>query len=217
MKKVLLSLSLLLSLSINAFASAPDLSIGSISAFAGQLITVPVTADFSVPVGSVQLTVKYDPALLTVTSVALGSANPGWFILNNPQTPGTLLVGMFSTAGIPLSGNGQVIANINFTVNANPGAATLTSPNLNLSAVMFDETNINTLINGNFTLGLLGDVNGDGKVTIADAQLITQEVVGLTTFTPAQIQSGELDGTSSVDIYDAYLIAEYVAGITSKP
>lgn len=61
-----------------------------------------------------------------------------------------------------------------------------------------------------------GDVNGDGSITIADAELVAQSVVGLKTLTTAQQTAAEVDGKNSVDIYDAFLIAEYVLGQISK-
>jgi parallel beta-helix repeat protein len=60
-----------------------------------------------------------------------------------------------------------------------------------------------------------GDVDGDGAVTIADAELTAQYSMGLTV--PNLIQANAMvDGKSAVDIYDAFLIAEYVMGQISK-
>lgn len=205
-----------LTFSGNSFAAAPDLSAGSVSGFPGQSVTVPIVADFSVPVGSSQFTLKYDPNLLTITGVTIGAANTGWTIVDNPNTPGTVIVGMFSTAGTPISGTAQTIANINFTVNATPGTPTLTAPNLDLSSAVFDTATVTALTNGEFTLGLLGNPTGSGKVSVADALLVAQDVVGITTLTPFQQTEAEVDGTTTVNIYDAFLIAEYTAGIITK-
>jgi hypothetical protein len=66
-----------------------------------------------------------------------------------------------------------------------------------------------------------GDMNGDGQVTIADALLALQTVVGLYVATPQQILranvaplvNGEPDPTgSSVTIADALLILQKVVG-----
>jgi hypothetical protein len=64
--------------------------------------------------------------------------------------------------------------------------------------------------------GLLGDVNSDGGVNIADAELTAQAAEGLISLTSTQQQAAGVDGTGQVDIYDAYLIAEYAAGLITK-
>lgn len=214
MKKLLLTI-LFSILAFKVFAAAPDVSIGSAVAFPSQTFSVPVTADFSIPVGSSSFTIKYDPAILTLTSITTGSSNSSWLIVSNP-TSGSVNVGMFSATGIDISGTAQQIAVANFTVNTSPGTATLVSPNIDISNVVFDNNSIPTVTNGNFTLGLLGDVNGDGKVTIADATLIAQSVVGLTALTTIQTLAAEVDHSSKVNIYDCLLIAQYSTNIINK-
>lgn len=216
MKNLLIAVLLAVGLLVTSqvFAAAPDLSIGSATGGVGTTVQIPVMADLSIPIFSNEFTVTYDPALLTPTSVTAGSANSGWTVVDNPNTAGTLIIGMFSAAGTSISGNAQQIAVINFTVNAGPG--TLASPNLTLSNAVFDDNTVTNFINGNFTLSLLGDVNGDGKVTLADAVLTAQAAVGITSLTPVQQTAAEVDGTGKVDIYDAALIAQYVAGVINK-
>lgn len=215
MNKLILT-AIFMIIGMNVYAAAPDINVGSATGFSGALVSIPIIADFSVSVGSSQFVLKFDPNLLTLGNITVGSGNTGWFITSFSPSPGTINIGMFSTTGIPISGTAQQIVVINFTVNAIPGSATLTSPNLDLTSVYFDNNSISTITNGNFSLGILGDVNGDSKVTIADAQLVAQEVVGSTTLTPTQITASEVDGNSKVDIYDAFLIVQYSLGIITK-
>lgn len=65
-----------------------------------------------------------------------------------------------------------------------------------------------------------GDLNGaaNGAVTIYDAELVAQYVVGLITLTPAQIQEAEVSSATETapTIYDAFLIAEYAVGLITQ-
>lgn len=210
MKKILLT-ALFLTLSFKAFAAAPDLTIGSVTGYAGQTVGIPVIADFSVPVFSLMFTVKYDPALLTPTSVTVGSSDASWFIDDNPNTAGTLIVGMFSAQGTAITNAGQQVAVINFTVKTGPG--TLPNPNLMLSSIVFDTASITAVTNGNFTLSLFGDVDGNGKIDINDAIAVSMYSVGLITLTPTQLAAADVSKDGKVTIYDAAIIAQYVAGI----
>lgn len=194
------------------FAAAPDLTIGSGTGQPGQTITIPITADLSIPVYSYQFTVTYDPSLLTPVSVTTGSADANWFIDDNPNTPGTLVVGSFlTTATGTLSGSAQQIAVINFTVNATP-KATLATPNLNLSAAWFDNTAITAFTNGTFSLSVIGDVDVDGKITENDAVLVLKYILGLGTLTPAQMAVADVNKDGKVTLIDSAEIEEYAIG-----
>jgi PAS domain-containing protein len=66
----------------------------------------------------------------------------------------------------------------------------------------------------------IGDVNGDGIINAADAELISQYCARLVTLTPTQLAAANVSGNSngSVNSGDATLILEYIAGqITSFP
>jgi len=64
--------------------------------------------------------------------------------------------------------------------------------------------------------GLKGDVDGDGKITILDARLVMEEIMGLRTLTQEQRERGDVappSGTLTID--DAHFIAEIVVGLRS--
>lgn len=207
--RILLTIFLFLNIG-KAFAAAPDIAIGSISAFPGQTISVPVTADFDKGYISAQFKLKYDPNLLTPTAVNPGTDNSSWAVVSNFSSPGLINIGMYNTASI--TGNAKKIAMVNFTVNTTPGTPTLTAPNLQLSNVIFDQVNVTTITNGNFTIPY-GDVNADGTITAADAALVAQEVVGLATFSAAQMSAADVSKDGTVTMYDAALIAQFAIGV----
>ena len=62
------------------------------------------------------------------------------------------------------------------------------------------------------TFGLLGDVDGDGSVTFADADRVLEAVIGMTTLTPQQEEDADVDGTGAVDVKDALMIQQFAAG-----
>lgn len=210
--KIILKLTLLLLISTNVFASAPDLIVGSASSQAGQTINIPVTIDLTTGIISDQFDIKYDANLLTPTNVTIGTANPTWSIFFNKTVAGTLKIGMFSTA--PLTGANLNIANITFTTKAPAvGSTLLPTPNLTASNVLFDQAIITSVTNGNFTLNILGDVNQDGQITAADASLVAQYVVSLSTLTTIQQSNADVSKDGTITMYDAAKIAQFAIGI----
>ena len=58
----------------------------------------------------------------------------------------------------------------------------------------------------------LGDVNGDGKITIKDATLIKYYVVGKIALSEDQLKNANVNGDNVVDIRDASMIVLYLIG-----
>lgn len=61
------------------------------------------------------------------------------------------------------------------------------------------------------TAPALGDVNGDGKVSIADAKLVLKTVAGLTMLTESQKQVADINNDGKISIVDARGILRIVA------
>lgn len=214
MKKLLLAMFLIVA-AIPAFADTSNLVIGSTSGFSTQTVSIPITANITVGTIAAQFDVQYDPALLTFTGITVGSSNTGWAVVSNVKTPGKLRVGMYNTAQI--IGNSLQLALLNFTVITPASGATLLAlPNLVLSNAYFNEYSVVNLVNGSFTLKLLGDVDNNGKVEAADATLVAQYALELTTLTADQLQVADVSGNGTVSFYDASLIAQYAKGIITK-
>ncbi|MBQ7346081.1 MAG: PQQ-binding-like beta-propeller repeat protein [Oscillospiraceae bacterium] len=65
---------------------------------------------------------------------------------------------------------------------------------------------------------LLGDVNGNGKIDIVDANMISGHYNGTVGLTQTQLASADVNGDGRVDIVDANLVAAYYNGaITAFP
>ena len=63
---------------------------------------------------------------------------------------------------------------------------------------------------------MLGDVNGDGKISVLDATLIQKYLAGLVTFSDTQKAAADVNGDGSVSVIDATLIQKYIAGLIDK-
>ena len=63
---------------------------------------------------------------------------------------------------------------------------------------------------------LLGDVNGDGQVTVVDATLIQKYIAGLVTLSDTQKAAADVNNDGSVSIVDATQIQKYIAGLIDK-
>ena len=150
-----------------------DLSVTSVSGIPGSTVSVSVLGDFSQAVNSVQFNLQFDPNLLSISSVAAGSADSSWTVVENPNTPGVVTVGMFNSGGAvsTLSGPQQQIAFITFTVNNTPGSSAASCA-LAFSNIIFDTTRVSQLTNGTFTIipanyTLTVSVSGNGVVSAA--------------------------------------------------
>src|SRR5664280_3502753 len=64
---------------------------------------------------------------------------------------------------------------------------------------------------------VVGDVNGDGVVTMADALLLAQSIVGIATLTPAQQLAADVNGDGFITMADTLVTAQIVAGVTTPP
>jgi len=66
--------------------------------------------------------------------------------------------------------------------------------------------------------GLLGDVDDDGQITTADAQMVLETVVGIRTLSPTEEAAADVDGNGAVDVADAQWIAQFASGaVTAFP
>lgn len=126
--KVLIAFCICCSFVSMVSAAAMNIGIGTISGGTGSTIDVPVTISNAKDLGSMDIVVSYDPAVLSVVSVEKGILNNG-MIMANSDTPGTIAIGIVDANGI--NGEGAV-AVIRFKVNGPNGA---TSP-LTITSVL---------------------------------------------------------------------------------
>ena len=61
--------------------------------------------------------------------------------------------------------------------------------------------------------GNYGDINNDGYVTQADADMVAEHVVGVITLTSKQLARADIYGDGNITARNATLIAKYAAGV----
>ncbi len=61
--------------------------------------------------------------------------------------------------------------------------------------------------------GEMGDVDGDGWVTMNDANMIAQWVVGNIELSDEQLRRADVNADGEVTIVDAMFIAQYIEGL----
>ena len=65
---------------------------------------------------------------------------------------------------------------------------------------------------GPYTVCLIGDINADSKINSADALLVLQHVVGITTLSKDAFNRGDMDSNGKVNSYDALQILYKAVG-----
>lgn len=100
---------------------------------------------------------------------------------------------------------------ITWLESVNPYFVTFTTDN---QPVDWNTPNLasNVTITTRGAVGLMGDLNGDGSVTAADAVLLAKHLIGLSGLDEAQLAQADLDGDGSITAADAVLLAKKLVG-----
>ncbi len=169
-----------------------------------QTVTVKLTAKdlegANVSSTNGVVTVTFDSAALTLTNVLVN----GDYISVN-QADGSVTFGYVKMDGFAAN---DVIATLVFDVQDTSAASiTVTYKEVNDTTPNFSKE---IELDGE---GLLGDVNGDGKVDTTDAKLIMQLDLGLITENDLIMEVADVNGDGKVDTTDAKLIMQLDLGL----
>ena len=63
---------------------------------------------------------------------------------------------------------------------------------------------------------IVGDVNGDGKVSVLDATEIQKYLAGTVKFDDGQKAVGDVNGDGVISVTDATVIQKYIVGLVTK-
>jgi hypothetical protein len=90
----------------------------------GQIIQVPITASPADGVFGIDMTVTYNPAVLTAQDVTVAgiAASAGFVVIKNLNTPGQIVISMFGPQD-PLAGSGEIV-HVQFQVAGSIGSST---------------------------------------------------------------------------------------------
>lgn len=219
---------------LTTVALCNSVSIPSYTTLNGNAVVASINVDNTTgnALQSTDLTLVYNPAVLTYNSASLGSVTAGSVLNINSSTPGTLVVSIFNAT--PFSGAGSML-DITFNTVGQPGSSTP----LAFSAFKFNEgTQCISTSNGsvsvisgtitgtvsygnsipaatrhvpNTTIDAVGAVNASVLTNLSGAYSISSLGAGSYTVTPSK--SGEVNG--SVTGFDAAQIAMWVVGTTT--
>lgn len=196
-----------------------QLSVGNYRGLS-QEVTVPVS--IKSPSGVAALTFKVAPSSsdVTVESVTRGAGLPAnaEMVPYIPQNKSYANVGIYLSSGNIKQGGDLV--NISFAHNESEGSGPFTLELTIIDAFDADGERINsTPVNGYIDVKVMyGDLNRSDTVTVADALLAMNAVVGSLPLSQELKDAGNVSRASSdpagnLTIYDVLLIAQYAAGI----
>jgi hypothetical protein len=131
MRKILYAL-LLVSLISVASGASLFVSIGDIQGSPDSTVQVPITFEGARDVGSVDITLKYDPSVLKAVSVETVDLGKNAIMESNLANPGQVNIALVDASGI--NGEGE-IATISFSVLGETGSS---SPLSLLEASVYD-------------------------------------------------------------------------------
>jgi hypothetical protein len=159
--------------------------------------------------GASTVTLSYDPGVVQITDVTAGDVGTPTANINN--TAGTAIIAAYvSTVTGPDSP--ITFANLELTAVGSSGES---SPLTLEVATLADANGLPvdaTAESGVFTIGLRGDANGDGSVTIVDAMFVAQYTVGNRDASELNMVNADASLDGMVDVIDAMFIAQYVVG-----
>lgn len=199
-----------------SYAGTAVIEVGSLTAYPGDTIEIPVSLRNNPGVTSFKLTVHYDDTLLSYQSLAFDealTAIEGSKTLVNAEQSGQVTLTWVAT-GSNYSGSGSV-AVLTFKVNA-----AQENTNTQLS-VTYDEDDVFNIdfVNQHFLAkaGSVqvntvrpGDINGDGKVDAMDAMLLLHYVCGLK---QNEVKGNpDVNGDGKTNNKDVVILLRYVAG-----
>jgi hypothetical protein len=190
----------------------------------GASFVVKVAVDNATDLGGAEFALTFNPAVVTVVTVTLGSflgstgrSAAGVIpIINN--TTGTAKYALYSsgTTGAGPNGTGTV-AQITMQAVA-VGSTTLTFTKAQLTDTQWNPLTVvtPTMTSGTVTVRVskLGDVNGDGAVDSTDALIALSADVGMNTSQFCPMNCGDVNGDAHVDSTDALIILSYDVGMS---
>ncbi len=199
-----------------SYAGTAVIEVGSLTAYPGDTIEIPVSLRNNPGIASFKLTVHYDDTLLSYQSLAFDealTAIEGSETFVNAEQRGQVTLAWVAT-GSNYSGSGSV-AVLTFKVNA-----AQENTNTQLS-VTYDENDVfnSDFVNQHFLAkaGSVqvntvrpGDINGDGKVDAMDAMLLLHYVCGLK---QNEVKGNpDVNGDGKTNNKDVVILLRYVAG-----
>ena len=190
-----------------------------------DIVQVPLGAVGIQGMLAADITITFDPAVLSAQGASTGSLTPNWTLVTNTTTPGQITLSMANTSSVTGSG---VLANLEFEIIGSPGVTTT----LHFASAMLNDGAIPvTTADGFFSVNLVYDVSGTihfwnggvvsstllslegdrvytGQSHASGAYIVSGAAAGAYTLTPSK--SDDINGITA---YDASLVLQHAAGL----
>lgn len=220
-------------------ANAATFTAGSENATAGNVVSVPITVapsagETSTDVNAYAIAISYDSSVLTPvvkgtdevgdnTYATVGdSFNSGVLtadLKDNETGNDEVLIGWAAASPVNVT-EASTLATVDFTVNANATGSTdvkvAVAQVANSASALADASTIEAA-SGTVTVdtatGLLGDVNNDGGITMADANAIVRHVANIELIAVDRQQYADVNKDGGITMADANAVVRHVANI----
>lgn len=220
-------------------ANAATFTAGSENATAGNVVSVPITVapsagETSTDVNAYAIAISYDSSVLTPvvkgtdevgdnTYATVGdSFNSGVLtagLKDNETGNDEVLIGWAAASPVNVT-EASTLATVDFTVNANTTGSTdvkvAVAQVANSDSALADKSTIEAA-SGTVTVdtatGLLGDVNNDGDITMADANAIVRHVANIELIAVDRQQYADVNKDGGITMADANAVVRHVANI----
>jgi hypothetical protein len=181
-------------------------------------MTIPITIADATNVGACDVTLNYDPAVVSVTVdggamdctyTNIENTGEGWIRVGAVQGDNPGLDGSFTLLDVtltPVVDDAACALELTVTTfkDATPDCTPLTY----------------TISSGTYTspapppLFVNGDANGDGITDIADTSYIAKYVIGITGYETINAEEADVNGDTIIDMADSMYLTKYLTGIT---
>ena len=196
-----------------------NLSVSTGTASFGEEVHVKVDLSSTIDISVMQFAVKYDPSVLSVVSCGTGIATDAlvnsseegiiyyvWEDTKAVLKEGTVLDIIFKVKGDATAQN-TAVEIVEHTGIFEP---IFMDPDMNEFRTKFENGGVNVIEIR------YGDINGDGKINVIDANLVRRYSARLMDFNEGQMRVADVDGNGKVNILDANLIRKYTVKLIDK-
>lgn len=176
-------------------------------------VTTPITITNGEDVGAVDITLRFDPALVMVTAVDDGEMDCTYINMEK-ASEGWVRIGATQGSNPGLTGNSTLV-NVTFEPVAYGECA------LELSMTTFKDESPDCLAmdyiirNGSYVRWefLNGDANMDGVVDIIDPAYIAKHLIGVEGYEDIDEEAANVNGDNLLDMADSMYLTKHVMGV----